>query len=180
MTARDIELDLLIDAIYLKYHYDFRRYAPASLRRRLTTAMARLECRSLSQLQDQVLHEPTVFPALLNFLTVQVSDLFRDPAYFQSLRTEVVPLLRTYPSLKLWVAGCSTGEEAYSFAILLREEELLSRTLIAEQVWDINYDSDSNVVDVHVRRLRAKVDEPFAKKLIHTVRGVGYVLEERP
>jgi chemotaxis protein methyltransferase CheR len=126
----DIELELLIDAIYLKYHYDFRRYAAASLRRRLTTAMARFECRTLSQLQDQVLHDPTVFPALLNFLTVQVSEMFRDPGYFRSVRSEVVPLLRTYPSLKVWVAGCSTGEEAYSFAILLREEDLLARTLI--------------------------------------------------
>jgi chemotaxis protein methyltransferase CheR len=132
LAARDfdIELQLLIDAIYLKYHYDFRRYAPASLRRRLTTAMARFDCRSLSQLQDKVLHEPAVFPVLLNYLTVQVSEMFRDPAYFRSLRTEVVPLLRTYPSLKVWVAGCSTGEEAYSMAILLREEELLPRTLI--------------------------------------------------
>jgi chemotaxis protein methyltransferase CheR len=126
----DIELELLIDAIYLKYHYDFRRYAAASLRRRLTTAMGRFECRTLSQLQDKVLHEPAVFPALLNFLTVQVSEMFRDPTYFRSLRREVVPLLRTYPSLKVWVAGCSTGEEAYSFAILLREEGLLARALI--------------------------------------------------
>jgi chemotaxis protein methyltransferase CheR len=126
----DIELELLIDAIYLKYHYDFRRYAVASLKRRLTTAMARFECRTLSQLQDKVLHEPAVFPALLNYLTVQVSEMFRDPGYFRSLRREVVPLLRTYPSLKVWVAGCSTGEEAYSLAILLREEGLLARTLI--------------------------------------------------
>jgi chemotaxis protein methyltransferase CheR len=126
----DIELELLIDAIYLKYHYDFRRYAVASLRRRLTTAMERFECRTLSQLQDKVLHDPTAFPALLNYLTVQVSEMFRDPAYFRSLRGEVVPLLRTYPSLKVWIAGCSTGEEAYSFAILLREEGLLARTLI--------------------------------------------------
>ena len=82
----DIELQLLIDAIYLKYHYDFRGYAAASLKRRLRTAMARFDCRTLSQLQDKVLHEPAVFPALLDFLTVQVSEMFRDPAYFRSLR----------------------------------------------------------------------------------------------
>ena len=126
----DIELQLLIDAIYLKYHYDFRGYAGASLKRRLTTAMGRFSCPTLSQLQDKVLHEPAVFPALLDFLTVQVSEMFRDPVYFRSLRAKVVPLLRTYPSLKIWVAGCSTGEEAYSLAILLREEGLLERTLI--------------------------------------------------
>ncbi len=126
----DIELQLLIDAIFLKYHYDFRGYAGASLKRRLASAMTRFECASLSQLQDRVLHEPTVFPALLDYLTVQVSEMFRDPLYFLALRRQVVPLLRTYPSLKVWVAGCSTGEEAYSLAILLREEGMLERTLI--------------------------------------------------
>ena len=126
----DIELRLLVDAIYLKYHYDFRRYAAASLKRRLTSAPSRFGCRTLSQLQDKVLHDPATFPALLSFLTVPVSEMFRDPTYFRSLREKVVPLLRTYPSLKVWIAGCSTGEEVYSLAILLREEDLLERTLI--------------------------------------------------
>ena len=126
----DIELRLFVEAVYLKYHYDFREYAQASLRRRLLAALNHFNCRTLSQLQDRVLHEEEIFPALLGYLTVQVSDLFRDPAYFRTLRQQVVPLLRTYPSLKVWVAGCSTGEEVYSLAILLREEQLLSRTLI--------------------------------------------------
>jgi chemotaxis protein methyltransferase CheR len=126
----DIELRLLIDAIYLKYHYDFRGYAAASLKRRLTNAPGRFGCQTLSQLQDKVLHEPTIFPALLGLLTVPVSEMFRDPTYFRSLREKVIPLLRTYPSLKVWVAGCITGEEVYSLAILLREEGLLERTLI--------------------------------------------------
>jgi len=125
-----IELQLLIDAIYLKFHYDFRSYATASLKRRLTTAMGRFGCATLSQLQHRVLHEPAVFPLLLDYLTVQVSDMFRDPSYFRSLRETVIPLLRTYPSLKVWVAGCSSGEEVYSLAILLREEGLLARSLI--------------------------------------------------
>jgi chemotaxis protein methyltransferase CheR len=126
----DIEFKLLIDAIYQMYHYDFRGYAMASLRRRMRAAMSRFNCRTLSQLQDKVLHDATVFPALLDFLTVQVSEMFRDPAYFLALREHVVPLLRTYPSLKVWVAGCSAGEEAYSLAILLQEEGLLSKTII--------------------------------------------------
>ena len=132
MTSKnfDIELVLLLDAIYLKYHYDFRRYAMASLKRRLRTAMTRFGCQTLSQLQDRVLHEPSRFAALLEYLTVPVSDMFRDPAYFRSLRDRVVPVLKTYPSLKIWVAGCSTGEEVYSLAILLREEGLLSRSII--------------------------------------------------
>jgi chemotaxis protein methyltransferase CheR len=126
----DIELRLFVDAVYLKYHYDFRSYASASLKRRLTVAMGRFHCKTLSQLQDRLLHEPSTFPALLDFLTVQVSEMFRDPGYFLALRSQVVPLLRTYPSLKIWVAGCSTGEEVYSLAILLREEGLLARALI--------------------------------------------------
>ena len=126
----DIELQLLVDAIYLKYHFDFRGYARASLKRRLKTAMLRFSCLTLSQLQHMVLHDAAVFPVLLDYLTVQVSEMFRDPDYFRALREEVVPLLRTYPSLKVWVAGCSTGEEVYSLAILLREEGLLERTLV--------------------------------------------------
>jgi chemotaxis protein methyltransferase CheR len=126
----EIEMRLLVDAIFLKYHFDFRGYASASLKRRLATAMTHFRCETLSQLQDKVLHDGTVFPALLEFLTVQVSEMFRDPEYFRALRAKVVPLLRTYPSLKIWVAGCSSGEEVYSLAILLREEGLLKRTLI--------------------------------------------------
>jgi chemotaxis protein methyltransferase CheR len=129
-SVLDIELPLLLEAVYRKYHYDFRGYAAASLKRRLGRAMDRFGCRTLSQLQDRLLHEPALFPALLDFLTVQVSEMFRDPQYFRALREKVVPLLRTYPSLKIWVAGCSTGEEVYSMAILLQEEGLLERSLI--------------------------------------------------
>lgn len=126
----DLELGLLLDAIYKKYHYDFRNYAEASLRRRIRPALLHFGCETVSRLQEKVLHEPSVFTELLRYLTVQVSDLFRDPSYFRSIREKVVPYLRTYPSLKIWVAGCATGEEAYSLAILLAEEGLLSRTLI--------------------------------------------------
>lgn len=126
----EIELRLLIEAIYLKYHYDFREYAAASLRRRLKTALLRFHCDTLSQLQDQVLRDPENFSVLLDYLTVPVSEMFRDPSYYKSLREKVVPLLRTYPSLKVWVAGCSTGEEVYSLAVLFHEEGILSRTLI--------------------------------------------------
>lgn len=129
-SAFEIELPLLIEAIFQKYHYDFRGYARASLKRRLLAALSRFGCETLSELQGRVLHDESTFPALLDYLTVQVSEMFRDPLYFLALRESVVPLLRTYPSLKIWVAGCSTGEEAYSLAILLHEEGLLARSLI--------------------------------------------------
>jgi chemotaxis protein methyltransferase CheR len=126
----DVELRLLLEAVYLKYQHDFRHYAYASLRRRMRQAMERFGCDTLSQLQGRVLHEPDVFAAMLQYFTVQVSDMFRDPGYFHAVRERVVPLLQTYPYVKLWIAGCSTGEEAWSYAILLREAGLLERSLI--------------------------------------------------
>ncbi|MDU9021924.1 CheR family methyltransferase [Pseudomonas corrugata] len=126
----DIELRLLIDAIYLKYSYDFRDYSGASIKRRVHHALGQFECRTISALQERVLHDPGMFMQLLQLLTIPVSEMFRDPTHFLAIRQEVVPLLRTYPSLKIWIAGCSTGEEVYSMAILLREEGLLDRTLI--------------------------------------------------
>jgi chemotaxis protein methyltransferase CheR len=126
----DLEIRLLLEAIYDRYHYDFRSYAKASLKRRLAQACDHLKVTSLSGLQERVLHEPEVFGGLLQYLTVQVSDMFRDPGFFRAIRTEVLPVLATYPSIKVWVAGCSTGEEAYSLAILLHEEGLLDRSII--------------------------------------------------
>jgi len=130
LDVPEIELQLLLEAIYLRFRYDFRSYSMASLKRRVARAMDEFGCRTISGLQERVLHDPQVFPQMLQFLTVQVSDMFRDPTYFKTLRERIVPLLRTYPSLKIWVAGCSSGEEVYSLSILLREEGLSERTLI--------------------------------------------------
>jgi chemotaxis protein methyltransferase CheR len=135
----DQEIRLLLEAIYQRYHYDFRQYAVASLRRRLLQAMSQLRCSTLPELQHNVLSDATMFPRLLEYLTVQVSELFRDPEFFLAVRRQVIPLLATYPSIKVWVAGCSTGEEAYSFAILLAEAGLLERTRI--YATDINDES---------------------------------------
>lgn len=135
----DIELRMLVEAIYLKYNYDFRDYSGASQKRRVLLAMREMGCPTVSALQAKVLHEPDAFAQLLQYLTIQVSEMFRDPEYFRALREQVVPFLKTYPSLKIWVAGCSTGEEVYSLAILLLEEGLLSRTLI--YATDINLES---------------------------------------
>lgn len=128
-NIEDIEVELLLAALYQRYHYDFRHYAKASIKRRLIQACTQLQFSSISALQDALLHEPTTLPRLLNYLTVQVSEMFRDPSYFRAIREKVVPHLRTYPSLKIWIAGCSTGEELYSFAILFREEGLEDRTM---------------------------------------------------
>jgi len=134
-----VELRLLLTAIHEKSQYDFRDYSPASLKRRLLQAKDHFHCQSLSELQHRVLHDPGIIPKLLPYLTVQVSELFRDPSYFLTLRHEVLPHLRTYPSLKVWVAGCSAGEELYSLAILFREEGLEGRTIF--YATDINTDA---------------------------------------
>lgn len=136
---RDPELTALLDAIYHAYHYDFRSYSEASLLRRLRNALVFFKVPTITRLQEHVLREPALFNELLRFLTVQVSDMFRDPIYFLTLREKIVPYLRTYAALKIWVAGCATGEEAYSLAILLHEEGLLDRTLI--YATDINPDA---------------------------------------
>ena len=127
--VEDIEIYLLLEALYRRYHYDFRHYAQASIKRRMKQARQQLGFKSFSALQDAVLHDPAMVPRLLDYLTVQVSEMFRDPTYFRAIREKVVPHLKTYPSLKVWIAGCSNGEELHSFAILFREEGLLDRTL---------------------------------------------------
>ncbi|WP_103333651.1 CheR family methyltransferase [Pseudotabrizicola formosa] len=128
-APEEVELDLFLEALYRLYHYDFRSYSRVSLHRRAGVACERLDCATLSDLQGRLLREPDVLPAVIDAMTVQVSEVFRDPAYYLSLRREVIPHLSTFPSLKVWVAGCADGEELYSLAILFREEGLFDRTL---------------------------------------------------
>lgn len=128
--AEAIEMRLLLEAVFRRFGHDFRDYAPASLKRRLLHAQQQMGARTISALQERVLHEPGALDELLQNLTVPVSEMFRDPRYFVALRQHVVPVLQTYPSVKVWIAGCSTGEEAYSLAILLHEQGLLERAVV--------------------------------------------------
>jgi chemotaxis protein methyltransferase CheR len=139
VKTEEIELNLLLEALYRQYHYDFRGYSMASIKRRIHQALVQFRCRSISALQEKLLHEPGIVPDLVALLTVQVSEMFRDPSYYRTLRESVVPHLKTYPSLKVWIAGCSAGEELYSLAILFREEGLESRTIF--YATDINADA---------------------------------------
>ncbi len=127
---REEELDDLLGAIYSRYHEDFRAYARPSLRRRVGSALSRFRCLTVGELRDRVLDDAMAFHELLGFLTVQVTDMFRDPGFFRTVRRQVIPFLATYPSIRVWVAGCASGEEAYGVAILLREEGLLERSFI--------------------------------------------------
>ena len=125
-----LEIELLLEGIYRRYGFDFREYAPASLRRRLRRRMDGEHVETVSALQDLVLHDPAVMERLLLDLSVNVTAMFRDPTFFVAFRSRVVPHLRTYPFTRIWVAGCSTGEEVYSLAILLAEEGVSERTRI--------------------------------------------------
>jgi len=126
----DIEIDLLLEAVFRRYGFDFRNYARASLRRRLLRRRDLEGIGTVSGLLERLLHDPDCMERLLLDLSINVTAMFRDPGFYRAFRRIVVPVLRTYPFLRIWNAGCSTGEETYSLAILLAEEGLLDRTRI--------------------------------------------------
>jgi chemotaxis protein methyltransferase CheR len=126
----EIELSLLLEGVYRRYGFDFREYAAASLRRRVWRRVYAEGLTSISALQDRLLHDPVSMERLLLDLSINVTAMFRDPSFYVAFREKVVPALRTYPFTRIWVAGCSTGEEVYSLAILLQEENLYDRARI--------------------------------------------------
>jgi chemotaxis protein methyltransferase CheR len=125
-----IEIDLLLDGIFRRYGYDFRNYASASIRRRIWKFAEMESLSTISAVQEAVLHDSSKMDRFVLSLTVNVTSMFRDPAFFQALRAEVVPILKTYPMIRIWDAGCATGEEAYSMAIVLKEEGIYDRCRI--------------------------------------------------
>ena len=141
-----VELDLLADGIYEAYGFDFRKYSRPSFRRRIWRRVELEGLTSITGLLERVLHDPSAMHRLLADLSVNVSAMFRDPGFFRVFRTKVVPLLRTYPFLRVWNAGCATGEETYSVAILLKETGLYDRTRI--------YATDMNEATVNLARTR--------------------------
>lgn len=143
-NVESIELDLLLDAVFRFYGYDFRDYAKTSLRRRIANIMRKEEVNTISALQGRVLHDSRSWERFLDGLSVNVSAMFRDPGFFLAFRQHAVPLLRTYPFIRIWQAGCSLGEEAYSLAIMLEEEGLYDRSLI--------YATDINEVSLRQAR----------------------------
>ena len=126
--TENIELQLLLEAILLKYGYDFRQYSRASVKRRVLHRLGLSGLSSISEMQHRVLRDVEFFETLLRDLSINVTEMFRDPSFYKSLRVEVIPFLKTYPFVKIWHAGCSTGEEVYSMAIVLQEEGLYKRT----------------------------------------------------
>ncbi len=130
LDLETLELQLLLEGVYRHYGFDFREYAPASLKRRVWRRVHAEGARTIAGLLDRVLHEPEAMERLLLDLSINVTSMFRDPSFYVALREKVVPVLRTYPFTRVWVAGCSTGEEVYSLAIVLAEEGVYERTRI--------------------------------------------------
>ncbi|MGH2701533.1 MAG: CheR family methyltransferase [Actinomycetota bacterium] len=126
----NLEIDLLLEGIYRQYGFDFREYARGSIKRRLWRRIYSEGLESISGLQERVLHDIETMNRLLEDLSINVTSMFRDPSFYLALRSKIVPLLRTYPFIRIWNAGCSTGEETYSLAILLREEGLYEKSKI--------------------------------------------------
>jgi chemotaxis protein methyltransferase CheR len=126
----ELEISLLLEAFYQKYGFDFRQYSKGHIRRRIMNRIAMSQLEDISQLQDKVLQDKKFAFKLLQDLSITVTEMFRDKGFYKSLRENVIPVLKTYPFIKIWHAGCSTGEEAYSMAIILKEEGLYERSTI--------------------------------------------------
>ncbi|XHX77402.1 MAG: CheR family methyltransferase [Stenomitos frigidus ULC029] len=127
LNLEDIEVQLLLEGVYRYYGFDFRDYAPSSMKRRIRKFLTTEALTTVSALQDRLLHDVACLERFLLGLTVNVTSMFRDPSFFLAFREKIVPLLRTYPFIRIWHAGCSTGQEVYSLAILLQEEGLFHR-----------------------------------------------------
>jgi chemotaxis protein methyltransferase CheR len=129
-TVEDVEIRLLLDGVFRHYGYDFRDYASSSLRRRVRHLLLAEGLPSISDLTERLMTDPALFDRLLAAFSINVSTMFRDPTFYRSFRDRLVPILRTYPFIRIWHAGCSTGEEVYSTAILLHEAGLYDRCRI--------------------------------------------------
>ena len=130
IELEEVEIDLLLEGVYRVYGFDFREYSRSSVRRRILELMTSEGMDSISSYQSKILHDQACLNRFLLGLSVHATSMFRDPSFYLTFRRKVVPLLRTYPTVQIWVAGCSTGEEVYSLAILLREERLYERSRI--------------------------------------------------
>nr|WP_313771721.1 protein-glutamate O-methyltransferase CheR [Neobacillus niacini] len=127
---QEIEIKLLLEGLYQMYGYDFRSYVRGSIGRRILYRMKAERLPTITALLEKVLHEPGVLERLLNDFSIRMTEMYRDPSFFAAFRNEVVPLLRDLPEVRIWHAGCATGEEVYSMAILLQEEGILEKTRI--------------------------------------------------
>lgn len=167
MDTEDIELDLLLQAVYLKYGYDFRNYSRAHLKRRVNQRLKMSDFGTISELQNKVLWDKDFYQIFLKDLSINVTEMFRDPGFYLAFRKKVVSDLKTYAHIKVWHAGCSTGEEVYSLAIILKEENLLSRVRI--YATDIN----KSVLETAKQGIYSEKDMELYSRNYHEAGGKG-------
>ena len=146
LESEKIEVELLLEAVFQRYGYDFRNYARSSITRRLRQHLPKAKVRTISDLIPKIIHEESAFQALALELSIPVTEMFRDPSFYRSLREHVIPFLKTFPFINVWHAGCATGEEVYSLAIVLQEEGLYERVQI--------YATDFNDEALHTAKAR--------------------------
>ena len=126
----NIEIQVLLEAIYLKYGYDFRNYSKASIKRRILHRLSLSGFKTISEMQHKILYDKQFFEILIQDLSIKVTEMFRDPSFHNAVRENIIPVLKDLPFIKAWHAGCASGEEVYSMAILLKEESLYDKTTI--------------------------------------------------
>jgi len=165
----DIEMDLLLEGIYRRYGVDFRNYSKASLRRRIMICMETAGVDRYSSLIPVLLNDKDAFNQFMLTLSVGVTEMFRDPHFFLTFREKIIPILKTYPFVKIWHAGCSTGEEVYSLAIILHEEKFLERSII--------YATDFNSLSLDIAKkgiYSSEALESFTKNYAETKPGASF------
>lgn len=159
---QDIELNLLLQAVYMKYGYDFRNYSKAHLKRRVHQRLKLSGLETISEMQKLILWDTDFYNIFLKDLSINVTEMFRDPDFYAAFREKVIPDLRTYAHIKVWHAGCSTGEEVYSLAIVLKEENLLDKTQIYAT------DFNKNVLEIAKQGIYSKKEiDLFAQNYKH-------------
>ena len=164
-SVADVEVSLLLEGVFRLFGYDFRQYSPKSLRRRIDDLINTEKLSSVSALQERILHHPAALDRFVSSLSVQVSDFFRDSGFFKSFREKAIPLLRTYPLIRIWHAGCASGEEVCSMAILLEEEALLHKSLL--------YATDINIQALQMARFGIYGEAQVTSCLDNYVRAGG-------
>lgn len=169
-AVEDTELDLLLEGIHRIFGYDFRQYARSTIRRRLGEIRTKRRLHNLSELQGQALRDPELLNEIVSALSVQVSSFFRDARFYLAFRRHVVPILKTYPSVRIWHAGCATGEEVYSIAIVLHEEGLLDKCRL--YATDIN----TNALKTASSGAYTQADVAVSETAYHRAGGTGRLL----
>jgi chemotaxis protein methyltransferase CheR len=158
-----IEIELLLEGIYRHYGFDFRNYVFSSIRRRIWHRIFSENLSTVSALQEKVLHDPIVMNRLLEDFSITVTEMFRDPSFYLAFRKKIIPILKLYPEIRIWHAGCSTGEEVYSMAILLNEEGLHHKVRI--------YATDMNESAINTAKLGVfplKKMKKYTKNYLHS------------